>query len=241
MEPQKNDGVVNLVPPNVTANSVPPPYVRPSAEIISNIPQSLPPVASPTSFNNLPPQKSHKVLIFAILLIILLLLGSVGYLYMAKVGPFSLKPYSEDTFFSEVSKKIEIDVPKDATPIDSSISSYSENLEVSQMKTDDEAIKSSISSVRAAAELYYDFKNSYGNFSLGPCKKTAGTVFADSYVSQSLDSATYYNVSSATCVAKSTSYAISVPLPSDKTYSWCVDSQGNAKQIMGAIKGDVCK
>jgi hypothetical protein len=142
----------------------------------------------------------------------------------------------------DVNKKIEINVPKDATLIDSLISSYSKNLEGAQMKGKDAAVKSNINSIRASAELYYDSNNSYGKtFSLGSCKKTAGTLFSDSYVSKALDAATENNISSATCVANPTGYAVSVPLPSDKTYSWCVDSQGNAKQIMGALKGDVCK
>jgi hypothetical protein len=84
-------------------------------------------------------------------------------------------------------------------------------------------------------------------FPLGPCSAKADTLFADKQILVSLNAATFDNIANATCVSIAdgkgavTAYAISVPLPSVKGYSWCIDSQGASKQISGTIKGAVCK
>jgi hypothetical protein len=147
---------------------------------------------------------------------------------------------------NNINEKIEIVEPKDFTLIDKLISDFEKNTGEAGTKAKDAAVKANINSIRASAELFYDDNAGYGkSFALGSCKKTAGTLFADSYVVTALENATDKNISSATCVVKGTglkaAYAVSVPLPSDKTYNWCIDSVGNSKQIIGAVKSEVCK
>ncbi len=148
---------------------------------------------------------------------------------------------------NDINKKVNIEAPKDFTLIDKFISDFEKNTGSASIKGKDASMKANLSNIRASAELFYDINSSYGKtLTLGVCKKTTGTLFADTNIAKALDSATENNIISATCVAngtsgKATSYAISVPLPSDKTYSWCIDSQGASKQIIGAIKSDVCR
>lgn len=146
----------------------------------------------------------------------------------------------------DINKKIDISSPKDFTLIDKFISDMEKNTGSASAKGKDAAMKSYLSSIRASAEIFYDKSANYGkNFALGRCSKTTGTLFAEKDVAKALDMATENNISSATCVVTSSTkggaYAISVPLPSDNTYSWCIDSTGSFKQIIGAIKSSTCR
>jgi hypothetical protein len=146
----------------------------------------------------------------------------------------------------DINKKIDISSPKDFTLIDKFISDVEKNTDGARLKSKDAAMKAYLGSIMPTAEVFYDKSSSYGKtFALGPCKKTAGTLFAEKDVAKALDMATENNISSATCVVTSSSkggaYAISVPLPSDNTYSWCIDSVNGYKQIIGAVKSNTCR
>ncbi len=108
----------------------------------------------------------------------------------------------------------------------------------------DSAIKQNLSNMRAQAEMFYDITNqTYGNtFPIGACSTAvAGSIFATSTVAGMLVSAGKASggngMNVGTCQATAGTWSASVPLYSDPTKSWCVDNQGNSKQINGPITG----
>ena len=110
------------------------------------------------------------------------------------------------------------------------------------------AMKSSLSNMRAEAELFYSQNsNSFGNkpFALSACSNMAGTLFGNEKMFSLLNYATKNNPSTATCVSSGssgavTSWALSAPIPGDDGFSWCVDSTGASKRIIDKLKGKSC-
>jgi len=153
-----------------------------------------------------------------------------------------------NVLISNINQPLNIEAPKDSISIEQVISDFSKNMEPTTQRAESAKLKSDLSTIRTSAEIFYDGKNSYGNqpFSLGPCKQTPDTLFANTEIVKYLESATKKKMSLATCVSKGTvgkvaSYAISVPLPDNEGFSWCVDSSGSLKQIVGILKSDICK
>ena len=150
---------------------------------------------------------------------------------------------------SKINEPVIINAPTDARLIDDLVKETIKNDEYSYDPSGAATVKSSLSIIRAQAELEYDKSNSsYGNtpFAIGSCKQTAGTMFAEANIWKYIGEATGGNHASATCVSSGTagkvaSYAISVPLSGDPTYSWCVDSNGISRQIVGALKSATCR
>jgi hypothetical protein len=183
-----------------------------------------------------------------------------GYLvsaeYSLKVAPpdDNVRPKDKQVVFtskleiSDINKTIKIESPSGARPINEVFeemfgSMYSD----ARAKGKNAAVKGNVSSIRTSAELVYDKYNGYGTkaFSLGPCAKTTGTLFADDMVNKSLMTATDNNISKATCGTKMVdnkigAYVLSVPLPDDSTYNYCIDNTGTAKEIMGKLSGYSC-
>jgi len=150
----------------------------------------------------------------------------------------------------DINVPVNIEAPEGAkTPeeLDGTNDPFSE----SSQKAKDAITKSSLSSVRAQSELVYEKSSGYGTkaFPLGPCKQTVGTLFGDKEVYDILLKATDGDVSKATCVSGYDvikngvieKYAVSAPLTTDKDYSYCVDSTGSAKEILGSVKSVICK
>jgi len=139
---------------------------------------------------------------------------------------------------TDINKRVEITAPEGARPFEEITD---ELMGSAREKGTLAALKANLSSLRAGAEIYYDTANTYAkvNVPAGPCKATIGTLFADTSISQSI-TASAGEMSNATCAATASAYAISVPLPSDPGYSWCVDSTGNTKQIQGSIRSTSC-
>ncbi len=110
------------------------------------------------------------------------------------------------------------------------------------------AMKSSLSNMRAEAELIYSqSSDSYGNsaFALGACSNKTGTLFGNEKMFALINSATKNSPSTATCVSSGSagtisSWALSAPIPGDDGFSWCVDSTGNSKRIIDKLKGKNC-
>ncbi|MEI6042648.1 MAG: hypothetical protein WCQ00_03745 [bacterium] len=153
---------------------------------------------------------------------------------------------------SNINKPITIETPVGATPIDKLSDSVSSSLTGARSKGQDAAIQSSLSNMRAQAELIYDnstsSKNSYGKnpFGFGVCKQTAGTLFGDKVMFSLINQATNNDPSKATCVSmgmlgKVDAWALSAPMASDNTFSWCVDNTGASKKILGAVSTTKCK
>jgi uncharacterized pyridoxamine 5'-phosphate oxidase family protein len=148
---------------------------------------------------------------------------------------------------NDINKPVTIEAPTGAVSLETVMKDFEKNAYGSDGEL--AAMKSNLSFVRSQAEIVYDkTKQSYGTkpFTLGACKQTASTLFANKDVFASITKATNDNPSKATCVSKGTtgkvtSYAVSVPLPDDADYSWCIDSTGQSKQIMGNLKSDSCE
>jgi hypothetical protein len=148
----------------------------------------------------------------------------------------------------DINKPVKIVAPANAKTIESIMDEVSKNSS-SRSSSKSAAVQGSLSSMRAQAEVAYnDSGNSYGKkpFALGACKQTAGTLFGDKDIYALLNEATDNAPLKATCVSKGTtgnvgSWAASAPLPDATDYSWCVDSKGTSKQILGKLKSDSCQ
>lgn len=122
------------------------------------------------------------------------------------------------------------------------------SLNTARAKGADAAIKTNLSSIRSQSELYYDNNKNYGE-DTSSCT-AANTLFADANVTGAIASAENASTASSTCLADdgiagagttATSWALSVPLKTDGTLSWCADSTGAARTITGpaTLVGDV--
>ena len=150
--------------------------------------------------------------------------------------------------FNDINKPVNIDVPPNARLFSDIMAEFNDS-QYGYDTSGEGKIKSNLVNIRSQAEVVYmNSKNSYGNkaFALGACKQTVGTMFADKDLFKLIQGATNNVPSKATCISqgstgKVSSYAVSAPLTSDPTYSWCIDSGGSSKQIKGAVKSVTCK
>lgn len=106
------------------------------------------------------------------------------------------------------------------------------SLNTARSRGNDAKIKSQMSGLRAAAELYYDTAGSYGTVT-----NACDNMFADtaSNMSTYTTAANYPGTPTITCrvLATPSRYAVSIPLSSAPATAdnWCVDSTGVAKGI----------
>ena|SRR3989344_2846175 len=109
----------------------------------------------------------------------------------------------------------------------------------------DSNVKGNLSTIRTAAELYAsDHANSYGvfyseglpppagatSFCLNPTY-TTGTLFSDPTIKNALTGAQNASGGVIRCFSDGDTWAVSVALKSNASFSWCVASNGNARQI----------
>ena len=96
------------------------------------------------------------------------------------------------------------------------------SLSTARSKAQDSKVQGQLSSMRAAAEIYYgNNSNSYG--SSNAC---TGNMFADTTSGMSgLVTATTGSV----CSSNGTAWAVKAPLVSNASAYWCVDSTGASK------------
>jgi prepilin-type N-terminal cleavage/methylation domain-containing protein len=117
------------------------------------------------------------------------------------------------------------------------------SLTKARSKGNNAKVKAQLSSLRAAAEIYYDSQTppSYGTAVSNNC--SAG-MFADSAsgMSQYVASANYPSGVSIVCNSSGTAYSVSasLPLAEGSNLAWCVDSGGKSKgepgnQSAGAV------
>lgn len=107
----------------------------------------------------------------------------------------------------------------------------------------DAAVKGNLTSIRSAADLYYDNNNSsYGTFAAASCISGAG-IFSDNTIMNAINSAISAGDGTSRCVASVTAYAIAVGMKTTGR-SWCIDSLGKSKEFVGtpsaAITGSSC-
>ncbi len=115
------------------------------------------------------------------------------------------------------------------------------SLNSARSKGADAAIKSDLVNAKTQVQLYYDTNASYGA-DVNDC--TGGMFNTDAVIKETVAAAKTASGPAvvATCFADdaavadgtaATSWAISVPLKSAPTKSWCVDSTGASKEITG--------
>ncbi len=123
------------------------------------------------------------------------------------------------------------------------------SLNTARSKGADAAIKAQLANARAQAEVVYDANSCYADgiaaasgcsataFTAGACAATADTLFAETTISAIWTAAKAQgsgNIASCASTANQTAWAMAVPLKSDATKAWCVDSTGASKQISDA-------
>jgi type IV pilus assembly protein PilA len=118
------------------------------------------------------------------------------------------------------------------------------SLNTARGKGADAAIKSNLANTRAQAEIYYDNNGNYGTVAaVGNCS-LANTMFVvDTTIANAVTSAASASGGTAACLSltgANAAWAISVPLRTNSTLSWCVDSTGASKQITGAVPDTTC-
>ncbi len=131
------------------------------------------------------------------------------------------------------------------------------SLNTARAKGSDAAIKSTLANMRAQAEILYDNSGCYTAVT-GDCASTAsgaaaacavGTseyIWQNDQIETALeaagDASTGAGIGAATCMqlANGGAWAISVPLKSVTTQSWCIDSAGSSKERTGAITTTSC-
>lgn len=126
------------------------------------------------------------------------------------------------------------------------------SLNTARSKGGDAAVKSNLNNIRAQAELYYDSNNSsYGTLATSTIAATgvcgAGTgMFSDASVKAILASAVantgditkaVCGANNATGVGSGGGWAVAVPLKSDATTAWCVDSTGKTGTTTAVVVG----
>ena len=137
---------------------------------------------------------------------------------------------------SKINEPLSITAPNDFKTIKDLMSEYE-----SKPTVKDSKIKANIYNFQPEAELFFDqHANTYGKPNpVGNCASAiVGSVFADSSTVKSILDLTG-GVGS--CYSTTKAYAISVPLASDPTTRFCMDSQGTKKETKTPLIGTVCK
>jgi type IV pilus assembly protein PilA len=130
------------------------------------------------------------------------------------------------------------------------------SLNTARAKGADAAIKSGLSNMRAQAELAYDNSGCYSAVdddctftavSVSACSVgTAEVIWNDNQIEAALeaagDASNGGGIGRASCsqAANGGAWAISIPLRSVDTESWCIDSTGASEQRTGVHSGTAC-
>lgn len=115
------------------------------------------------------------------------------------------------------------------------------SLSTARTQGGDSAIKSNLAGIHAQAELFHDDPNrgneTYGvAFPVGDCAtSTVGSIFEESVIASQYVAAQDASKNTASCVSSDSAWAVSVPLKTVPTDSWCVDSSGGARQVTPAL------
>lgn len=127
------------------------------------------------------------------------------------------------------------------------------SLSVARAKSSDAAVKQNLSGIRNQAAIFLDNEvqgnGTYGvAYTAGDCAtSTSGSLFEDSTIANQYTAAAAASGAGvvASCVASPDAWAVSVPLKTDNTISWCVDSTGAAKEVTNdtdlGFSGEACE
>lgn len=110
------------------------------------------------------------------------------------------------------------------------------SLNTARGKGSDAAIKSNLNGARAQAELVYDtlgsqYSSSTAAVVYSTCASSSGTLLADATMQKQIQAAKKVSQVDAQCVVSAKSYVIAIPLRTNDKISWCIDSEGVAKEI----------
>ena len=130
------------------------------------------------------------------------------------------------------------------------------SLNTARAKGSDAAIKSSLSNMRAQAEILYDDASCYTADATSPYNCTfavfaaatctggaADNIWKDAKIAAALlaagNASNGGGIGQASCVSTTAAWAVSTPLKTVATNSWCVDSTGVSKSVTpaGADRG----
>lgn len=102
------------------------------------------------------------------------------------------------------------------------------SLNSARSKGNDAKVKSQLSGLRAAAEVYYDTNNGYGNSTTTTAAPAActGGMFSDAGVSPYVSAGSYPSGTTFNCVTGPYGYAVDALMSTGNR--WCVDSRGNS-------------
>lgn len=113
------------------------------------------------------------------------------------------------------------------------------SLGTARNKANDAKVQGQLSSMRAAAEIYYSSTGSYSatNYATAACNTTTNTLFGDSTSGMSGLVTAVTGVSGVTtsCFANSSAWAAYSSLPSGNPTGWCVDSTGKSEKVTNAV------
>ena len=124
------------------------------------------------------------------------------------------------------------------------------DLNTARSKGADAAIKAGLTNIRVQAQLYYDVSGSI--FVLHPVGQCSSSLFGLAFftadpltraiIAGAGNSSSGAGLEAATCsmTISPDAWAVSVPLKTNPTLSWCVDSTGASKEIGGVITGASC-
>jgi len=139
--------IAGLAPEAIPSPPIPPPIYKEEKTVIP--PENI--AATPVQPITPKGRNSKKIWVGVITALIIVLLGSsLVYAYLYKIGPFSIKQYSEDNFFSNLLEKI--------SQINSSSYTFSGALEIVPRDKDAEpfAIKQTSNAAELSQQYYYD-------------------------------------------------------------------------------------
>lgn len=113
------------------------------------------------------------------------------------------------------------------------------SLNTARGKGNDAKVKSQLSGLRAAAEIYYDNNSNYGAAASDLCTAAFFTD-ATSKMSEYTLATNYPTGATLTCRTSGTAYAVQALLPgAGGTNAWCVDSTGKSKAETAALGAGV--
>jgi prepilin-type N-terminal cleavage/methylation domain-containing protein len=114
------------------------------------------------------------------------------------------------------------------------------SLNSARAKGADAAIKANLSNMRAEAEIYYDGlgANSYGT-ATNDC--SSGMFSADTTIAKAITAAQNSSSGAPACSSSGQAWAISLPLKTDPTQYWCVDSGGTSASQTSPVSAPACQ
>ncbi len=122
------------------------------------------------------------------------------------------------------------------------------SLNTARGRGNDAKVKAQLSSLRAAAELFYDTNNGYGtaftlaNCPIGQAATTNTVLFTDGPSSMNTYFATgaWPAGSTPRCVSSASAFAIQASLPGTSGSFFCIDSTGASRQVTTALSTTAC-